>query len=463
MASKTNESVAVDMASSGSGQKQDKRKNRQKARSQFNASAPTVSVDKFFGDFTQTKRHNVDVEVDLTVSERIEDSYAERALEYAEFLGNLPARRVDMVIDARLVVQATLLRKMVLSTPASKQTEVAKYASLMKTELQSFPSVISAFANIGKFEFDDFVVRLKNNVINIHRFSLVLCITALDHRAFQGRYGDRVINQLRAVDDISKVVFGDRASVEWLHEEANKYFEDVRKTDFPVTDANGNTFRVTYPYLRIEHEYEHMKRNLLEWFGKLHAAMPGIDGAVNAGFAALFPQAWFDIGNYQKSIPELDDDFPAWITTTPKKIIEGLGLTMIRYRDIIPAMTGYLDILADVFSHLGSVPAGLGGVFKFAKMPDDAFGSRAQLVVVDDSQMVDVPHRFLPRDPYLELRNNAFGHSMFKVKEKGLVSTAMMFGLSRSAKLSEMYEARLNGSIASIRKAYLSSDFKQIV
>jgi len=406
----------------------------------------------------------VEVELDKTFVERVEEVYVPRVREHHEFYGNLEQRGEDMEIETRLIIHATQFRKLLISTPASKQVDVAKYMHLTKTDLFSFPSLIAAFSNLGKVEFDEFVVRIKNNTVNIHRQALTIAKIFLGHSTTEGRYRDHLRDRIEEALPY-RTVFGDEASAQWIRDGSKKALDRLRDIDFPINNAAGvQLYRASYPKLELDKDLIRQRQNVIEWIGKLGPAMPEIVAAVRYGVSTVFEKIWFSLGNFDRALNLIWTDLPNWVAWTPHEILTGLDLHLIRYTQVgHEAFDTYHTIIQDAFELITSASvSNLSAVFKFAKQPDDGFGTKAQLVVVDDKNRVQRGSRWLEGTQYTELAANTFGTSLLKIKEKGLVSSSLIFGLSREVKFDPVFEARLNGSIASVRKAYLSPDFKPI-
>jgi len=442
-----------------SGPKVDRRKNRIKARSQFDSSAPKISVDRFFSDFTQNKRNNIEFDFDFEALKRLDAVYLPKVKEFADFSSREDFNSNVLVAQMRLLIRCVIFRKMVLSTPESQKTFIAKYDFVKYIDLFAPPSLLAAVENIGKFEFDDFVGRIRNNVHNIHLMAIEIVKQAFTIDSIRNSYDDFLVVKIRE-STFSNCFFKEKSSVDIIRQRSKKFLDDLYEQDFEVQLENAQC-RLSYPRLKLSSDDAEQVTYLVEWFNKLHGAMPEVNAATTAGLAMIISERWFSGVNFNRALNVLYPDLPDWVDLTPSEFIHRLEYKQFNYNAPSDFQQNYLQALQEVFSYVQDVRSSqLNSIIKFSKMSDNAFGTKSQIVVVPDKCFDD--KALLPYEDvaYFEAKPSVYAECLFKLKEKGLVTNQLIFSFTKNVEYKTIYEARLNGNVLNTRYMYLNPDFR---
>jgi hypothetical protein len=446
-------------SSPSSGPKVDRRKNRIKARSQFDSSAPKISVDRFFSDFTQNRRNNIEFDFDFESLKRLDAVYLPKVKEFADFSSRDDFNPAVLVAQIRLLIRCVIFRKMLLATPESQKTYIAKYNFVRYIDLFAPPSLLACVENIGKFEFDDFVGRIRNNVHNIHLMAVEVVKQAFAIDSFRNNYDDFLVLAVRAAN-FNNCFFVDKSSCDMIRQRGIKFLSDLYEIDFDVRIGEINC-RLSYPRLKISSDDAEQVQYLSEWFEKLNGEMPEINAATRAGLCLIVSERWFSGVHYNRPINSFVDGLPDWVTITPSMFITALEYQRFDYNAPSDFTQNYLQALQDVFSYVQDIRSSpLNSILKFSKMSDNAFGTKSQIVVVPDKCFDDKSLPTFDDVFYSEAKPSIYGECLFKLKEKGLVTNQLIFSFTKNVEYKTIYEARLNGNVLNTRKMYLNPDFR---
>lgn len=118
----------------------------------------------------------------------------------------------------------------------------------------------------------------------------------------------------------------------------------------------------------------------------------------------------------------------------------------------------FISLVQDAYSHvLESSFTTLSRVFKLTQQPYNPFGTQAQLVWHSSSSFI--PKQSSLRGGYFQdFKPGSYGTSLTKIKNNGLVLSALISYLSREVKHSPIYEARP----IPVFLVYCTSNFKPI-
>ncbi|KAI9484755.1 hypothetical protein BDB00DRAFT_891946 [Zychaea mexicana] len=386
--------------------KKNKRNQRNKmtARRHFNPNTPRMLIEQAFSRFTNVATTNAKVELDWDALDRMNDIYADMIenWSYTQHMNREALERVKL--DARLAMLMTLIRELALATPDGEMHKIAMFHNLCRSEFVAFPSSLaSAIDNNGECEFDEYIVRIKDKVYNIHKFSFYLARVWMDHPSFRGLYdldfrhavteryliqkantddaieAGQIVQTVKLHDQPYEPFFGDEASIKAIKGKVETilqskyeqgYVEQVVKyapRQIPAWQGGTATevdlitvydpltaveVRRFYPVLRIsEHRSEQMNP-LRIWIGLMNLEMPDHQQMVCAALMLVANRSWFSIRNYNNKLHRLVPEVPAAWNITPATLLDTLNLRLFRMigeesgRDTIPV------VVDDVFDYL---------------------------------------------------------------------------------------------------------------
>jgi hypothetical protein len=445
---------------------------RQDAKSKFNASAPPMSSDKFFSDYTELHRNNVDVTYDDTFIDRVAAGYVNQANMFAQH-----ERRGDdenyQAMTHSLISMATI-RKLMLSAPQTELSELSRIRDIADHELFVPKNLAAVLSSLGKFELDDFVARIKYNVQDVYRALLATCKIMNRHSDFRGRYfsplpifddhGD--IEGWKPWDQVdpSKVVLPAESSTRWLRDQAKTFLEEAYLQDWEVMIPGPDggpavPIRVTYPKLPISKNPETQVRNVAAWFAKLSEHHPNVHVIAAAGLATAWQTYW----TRQADDPIRDfADLPEWYDSTARDVLTELGLDLWSPSSaLMLAGNDTISMIRDIHLAVKDFHPHFTQFLDVTKMPDDKFGSEAQMFALDPVDYVEKPMLGLANKTYFEPRVETSATTIAKFKNKGNAVLGLVAGLSTKVEVRNNYRARANGSPATILRTMLSPDYRR--
>jgi hypothetical protein len=452
-----------------------KKKNptREKARSMFDASAGSLSVEKFFSDFVEKKRNNVELTFDHTSVGRIAQPYVAKARDHAVHRLHQPPESEDFQSHTFALISFTMIRKMLLAVPSSEKFEMGRFKTIADVEWFAPKSVIAAVDNIGKFEQDDMVARLKYNSQDIFRLMMDTAKVMDRHSDYHEKYASPVQGLPWDEIDTSKLVITSEASARWIRDKAKEYLNRAMEHTWTVTitgtdpdpDDEDNEIpwqqqiQVTYPHLVISDNPDKQLRNVLDWVVKLNARMPHIQTVIAAGFATCWRLIYFQrIGHLLRNI---ERGLPAWFDMRPYDMLTTLGLHHCEISTDDYDGDGYVGFVHEIHRRLITLRSDFNHFLELAKQPDTAFGTVAQLLTYDsekdyvDKDVIGIDGMIIGA-----LKSDSQAECMYKLKNKGQVVAGLIFGFTKKVEMINNYLGRVNGNPNTLRDNYLKSDFK---
>lgn len=173
----------------------------------------------------------------------------------------------DTIIDTKLMARCSLFKKLLISTPSSGQSHVSIYLGMVSGDLMIPSSVATIIDNFGKTDDNDMVIRIKDNVYNIHTLALDSSKTYLEHSYNRWEYTDIQCNSFSDYKP-EFIHFVDYSSTRKLRELAQTYLDQVYELEFTLDVGNLN-FTVDYSKLQISTDSEIMRDNYVAWTNKL--------------------------------------------------------------------------------------------------------------------------------------------------------------------------------------------------
>jgi len=462
--SSSSESPASSSATqkTGNGNKKKTSSLAKKAMSQFNSSAPSMSVEKFFTDFTEARRNNVDITLDLGVVDRVAAPYMERAKDHTNY--KLLDPDSDTVVRSTFaLISFTAIRKLLMTIPDSQNYDVAPLLDFLSQDLMAPRAAITAFDNLGKFELDDYVARLKYHSQDVMRLSIELCKVMDGHPRFAGRFEPPIPSwwerseehpTFRWADIITEdVVIGSTSSATWIRNKALKYLELAFDHTWEMTTPEGHKFQVSYPKLKYIDNPELQLLNVTNWLEKLDSHMPEITTVVAAGICTAWVKDWFSVIPFKTLVPE----FPDWLPfERPRDVLKHAKIQAISFSG-----SEVVTFLRAIFEHITMNVPVYNDFLNLAVQPVNRFGNESQLLPLSKEAFKDKIDGSYGLH-YQSIKRGSTSRVISKIKNKGRVVSGLIFGLSTEVEVRSNYIANVNGDPDQLRLAYLKSDFKSI-
>jgi len=449
--------------------KKNTNKAKEAARSMFNASAPSISAEKFFTDFVEKKRNNVEIVFDGSVVGRIAEPYVTKSRTHAQNKLNQPRDGEgsdDLQCSTHALISLAVIRKMMMTIPASEEYELGRFSDIVKTDLFAPKSAIAAIDNIGKFEYEDKVARIKYNSQDIFRQMMFMCQLMNNHSDFNAMYSSPVTVDGITIPwdevDVTKLVITSESSVRWLRDEAANFLNQAYKTTWDAsvtTDSGPYVMKVSYPRLEIVADREKQVKNVVAWMALLHPKMPAVAQVVAAGLATCWDLLWFQrLGHKFENIIK---GLPKGLVNRPFDVLTVLGLYHCDISTDDYDGTSYVGFVKEIHRRNNGMVADFSEMFELARQPDNKFGSAAQLLPYRPQDLRASTFIGLDSVDLFKLRSDAQSICVTKIKDKGLVSAGLIFGFSKSVSVIENYIGRVNGDPNSIRSSFLNADIKK--
>jgi len=438
-----------------------------KARSTFNASAPSMSVERFFTDFIELKRNNVDIVMDESLQDRISEPYVSRAQDHANYKLRQDVESVDLQSATHALISLTLVRKLMMATPQSEEYELHRFRNIVTSDLYAPKSLIAAVDNVGKFELDDFTARIKYSAQDVFRSMIRMCQVMNRNTKFRNRFTSPIMDKggssvpWEQVPILSLVITSE-SSVRWIRDESVKYLDKVYQKTWTVKHSleDGTTveFEVSYPRLEISMNPDRQLVNVVAWLKKLHEMMPDVDTVVAAGLCTCWKLSWFQRVGHLFSI--LEPEFPDWIDFRPYDALRAMGLYHCDIATDDYDGMSYVGMVREIHRYITSSVPIFAEFLELARQPENKFGTAAQLLPYDPEDLVERKMMGMLQETYQSIRTMAHSTSVSKIKNKGQVVAGLIFGFSKEVVVRNNYLARTNGDPNNIRNQFLKSDFK---
>jgi len=412
----------------------------------------------------------VDIVFDTGVQGRIAEPYITKAKDHATARLSQPANKTDLQSLTFALISFTLIRKLLISIPASEEYEMGRFKDIARTDLWAPKSVISAVDNVGKFEYEDKTARLRYNSQDIFRMMMVTCQVMNQHSDYSDSFASPVLQDAVTVPweevDVSRLVITSESSVRWIRDEAVTFLNAAYKTTWKMEmprdpnhpDAPVVSFDVSYPRLEISTNQDKQLDNVIAWLGKLNAAMPAVEYMICAGFATCWKLVYFQRVGHLMTI--LERSVPAWITFRPYDILVKLGLHHCELSSDDYDGTAYVGFVKEIHRRIISSVSVFTEFLELAKQPDNKFGTAAQLLPFKKGMFAERAFVGMEDYSYQRMRSDAQSDCITKIKDKGLVTAGLIFGFSREVIVSDNFVGRVNGDPNLIRTSYLKSDLK---
>lgn len=462
--SPTNQSSAASAAPVG--KKKSANKNRAKARQQFDASAPIIPLERYFSDYQEIRRNNVDVELDPGLLDRMASPYMDKAADFATIRDLDPeVAGADLPRATHALVGFTMIRKLLKSAPASVKPSLHAFKFISDTEFFAPPALISAVDNLGKFSSDQFTIRNKYLEQDVVRNVFRVLKSMSAHTNFAGKYvapPGMTWNDL----DPERLVFPSEASARWIRDLGQTFLAETAYHSFPATvQINGVDveIRATFPQLRISTNRETMLNNILAWIVNINPAMPNalllIAAAIFTIWTPLYTERW--AGATVALVEPRLADTPAGDLTL-RQLLTAANVQVVTLRIHQAIRNDWVQFMTDVHNYVSAYGRTTFDKFlRLTKQPDTEFGSMAQLLELDPTAWSQVPARSAAHQ-YWNQRQDMSASTLIKLPNRGDVTSGLMFGFTKKVTYQNNLSARLNGSIQTTRLSYLASDFLNV-
>lgn len=469
--SETASPVAV--ASSGKNKKKNN-KQRTDARAKFDASAPSMSVERFFNGYNETKRNNVDVVLDPTLQDRLAQFYVSKAHTYAMSQLDLPVVRArDLCAKTHALVSLTLARKLLLSVPQSEDIEMARFKFIREVELMAPKSLISVVDNVGKFEEDKFRGRLKYGNLDLFRIIVHTCKVMNNHSDYNNRYYTPYngIGDNRPWPEVNEdeLVNVSESAVRWIRDKAVEFLNNAYQTTWEVIlpqppPGDGQPpppeirMNVTYPHLRVSDNYQAQVANVAAWLALLNDNMPNVDVMIAAGLSTIWKLMWLQRPADPFNL--MGERFPDWINLlTPRQVLNTLGLVLVETGIFDDADQTWISMIKEIHREVSSDQALFSRFLDLAKQPDVKFGSVAMMYPYNREDLLVRPMIGLPYN-YSQVRQGAQSRVVIPWTNTGSVVAGLVGGFTSSVSLTPSFLAQLNGSPDNLLTQVLKPDVR---
>lgn len=457
-------------SSDGNGKTRKPNKNRQRARRDFEHNAPLIPISTLFSDFQLTQQNNISIELDPSLLDRVSQPYIDKASDFT-VANNIDYEETerDYVASTYALVGMTMVRKLIKSAPGSVKPHLSFFKFIGDSELWAPPALVTVFDNLGKLSQDQFTVRIEYLEQDIVRNALRICKAMSRHSQFSGKYAPIAGTTWENLD-VETILYPSNASSRWLKEVGKELLSDTAYNTFPATyqpvDEEGQPqgepipIRATFPVLRLATSRTTQITNLITWLETININLPNVWILIAAGLFQIWDPLYFvrSTATMAQVEPRLRDTIVANVTVAD--VVRYAGFRIVRTNLADAVSTGWTRMIQDIHTFISSYgPTTFNKFLKLTKQPDTEFGTFAQILELDRSAWVRANARTGQDFSFLQQRQDMSGRSLFKISDKGEVASALLFGFSKRVWYHNNQSARLNGSIAANRTAYVATDF----
>jgi len=192
----------------------------------------------------------------------------------------------------------------------------------------------------------------------------------------------------------------------------------------------------------------------------MNAELPQIRLLVSAALFLVWSPLWFD--RLTTNFENLDEAFVGTFIAklNPNTFLDLHDFKMGSFLRSPLLSTGVLGFFSDIHSFItNSGPVIFDKFLKLSKQPDNQFGTLAQLLELDTEAWSMSRSRADSTYQFANQTSDMSAMSLLKLKDKGAVTSALLFGFVTRVRYSNNFSARLNGPIQTTRQLFLSSDF----
>lgn len=357
-----------------------------------------------------------------------------------------------------------------LSAPQTELSDLARLRDITDHELFIPKNYAAIVASVGKFELDDFTCRLKYNVQDIYRALLDVCKVMNRHSRFQGRYFSPIPNYdddgelvgWLPWDDVvpSQVVLPVDSSTRWIRDQAQAFLNDAYDRHFQVqilVEGEPVEVTVSYPRLQISNNPEVQLRNVSAWLNRLSQHLPNVNQVAAAGLCTAWQTFW--TRQYDDEIRDFAPGLPEWFHLTGQQVLAELNVRIWSPgRALMLAGNDTVSMIKDILSAVKDYHSQFSQFLDLVKMPDDKFGTEAQMFALDPEDFIEKPMDGLANKTFLQPRTEASATTIAKFKNKGNAVLGLAAGLSLKVEVRNNYRARLNGSASTILRNMIAPD-----
>jgi hypothetical protein len=440
-----------------------RRSNKMKAEEQFDVNAKPKTLEKFFSDVIEDQRENVEIELHLDVDQRITDGFTDRIETFVEY-SSISADKTDDEIKARVsninsITDVAIAKKLWTATPESERTNVEPLKYLRNMDIQLPKSINIAVDQLGKVTDDEWICRIKHNSLTIERYLVrALQFTSDDPKFFDSNFRDSFQDDDEVKKflglDVSKIFTTSNDSVAFLREYAQSVLTVIMNKTFEVRiGQNDHIINVSYPKLEFGKTEAEDRQNIIDWMALLSVNHPDWELAADAAILRLINLPW--LKRKKDKLTDLDPIFTEsiWKDRTLEEVFKNLDLTHLDEFKKLKVRNSVQDFL--FWYQKKSVPL-FKRMFNMSTMSSSSsFGAKAQLIVLSDFTKLKKS-----TGEFYTVANGAEGSSYFRLKEKGSIVQNMIYGFTRSIKISENYKYRTNGSPSSIKSSNIAGDMR---
>jgi hypothetical protein len=443
-------------------------KNINAARSQINRGAAPVPLDDKFLGFTSVERGNARVTINHNVTEILGNDYRDTISAGQSNRGLFDQNGNPYELDylTRGLTGGFCLSialKMIQATPASKIPQIATFRSFKEYQLQVPRNFIQIIDLIGKTDYQDWVIRIDNNLLTIKRMFLKCLKYYKQNADFIDDYvylDQNELGRFNGLDNLtmrsfSDIYFDDEDSVKSIKKRARAWLDERLATRFevPVHRDDNDPINVVFSYPQLPSDLT--PQNIVTWLQTfVQGIHPDYNNILLTGALLLIKQNWLENINTAMRVIDPIFDGTAIQNNTPLELLNACGLHF--YSEYL-TKPNFITLSRSCFTYYESkITQRLKSLIHLVNQAPSTLGSPAQLVLIPEDQLFERNDHGMHR---FDLNRN-LNHCISYVKlatDSSVIKSAMI-NLVEDVDLNPDYEGHFKTSLFSIRKAFLSTD-----
>ncbi|CAG8651283.1 9655_t:CDS:1 [Paraglomus brasilianum] len=450
-------------------------RNANRARQDIRPDVPPVQLDAKFLGFTAPVRGNAKVELNHGFTEIVANDFRGTIKVYQESKGffDRNAQPLDLEYLTRGLAGGLCLStasKLIQATPASELPQIATFQSFKEFQLSVPRSFLTIIDLIGKIDYRDWVIRIKDNPGSIKRFILKAIRYFKANDDFNEEFVLLTDDEQAKFDNLDniplnkfdEIFFDDKGSVEKIHSLAETLLEKKMANSFTVKVGENQVY-FGYPPLPTMHT----KQAIIEWLGELDGQVhPHAENIGRVGVLLLVDLDWLE--HPDTELQRLDTTFRDSVVgeLTPIQLLNASGLH--HYTEFLSKQR-FIEFGRSCYTYYAStITQRLKSIFHLVNQGISSLGSPAQLGFTPEDSTADktdpgIPdYHGLPRIELDRNLNHFLSYVMLDIDIADKVTKSAMVKLVKHVAVESdpdyYYECHLTNALTSIRRAYFSHD-----